>query len=165
MKVGDGVRATKRDRDDVVVLDIEVRATLDTTSSVALEDGAANLAGDDFSARLLREGVGRQDCVCPFELALLAALAFIDERVDILRGEAVVIPVEATAAPPVLSSVVAHEYSYRVPLLRRRGIRKLSPLHATGCVPFPGVEDVALPEPDASRHKPCVLRLAQHDGF
>jgi hypothetical protein len=84
LKVDERVRTAKGNRNQMVVLNVEVRAALDAATPVTLEDGAPNLSRDHVASRLLRQRIGRKDGVCTFELAFLATVALIDKRVDVL---------------------------------------------------------------------------------
>ena len=149
-------------RDDVVVLNVEVRFTLDTTASVALEHRLPDLARDDFAAQLARQGIGRNNRAGAFELALFAAVAFIDERLNVPRGQVIFIPVKAPLIPPVLPTlVVPDEQPHRLCLLRFDGLRKFVGVDAADGL-LPEVEVVPLPKPRAFQHETGVLRITQH---
>src|SRR4051812_14646433 len=72
------VRAAERVRDDVVVLDVEVRAALDAAAAVALEDGEPHLARDRSASPL--GGLAGERRVGAVERAPVAPLALADQR-------------------------------------------------------------------------------------
>src|SRR3954467_15789379 len=72
LKVLDGVRAAHREGDDVVVLDLEVRTTLDAVSAIAFEHGLSNFPRNRLTASCRWRRAGCHHGVCVVELALRA---------------------------------------------------------------------------------------------
>src|SRR5215207_5899065 len=103
LQVLDTGGSAHRQRDDVVVLEVEVAAALDTMAAIAPPDGEADVARDRLAPRdadqlLVHGRVGA------LELALLAPLALDDEGHHVVRAQAVVLPVETVPVPPPLAA-------------------------------------------------------------
>jgi alkylhydroperoxidase family enzyme len=95
--------ASQRNWNDVVVLNVEGRATLSAATAITLEHGTLDLAWDVFATtpRLL---LNVQHKVRPFKAALFASLSLTHEREDILGAIPARLPVEHPFEPPPASS-------------------------------------------------------------
>src|SRR4051794_10937870 len=99
LQVRDGVGAAERDRDDVVVLQVEAGAALDAAAAVALEHGQPDRARNRPPPQLGR--LAGESGVRALERACRPPLAVAHQGEDVGGLEVVVFPPDAVLERPV----------------------------------------------------------------
>ena len=158
--------AAERHGDDVVELQLERLAALHAGAAVALPHGAADLAGEGLAARRGRPAAAvlvlGERRASALQAPARAQPALVDEREDVARVQAVVLPEEAVHAPPVGPPAGCAQDRHGVLALLGGQGRVLGGAQAAGRHEPPGGEDVAAQRPAPAGDPAGVLGLAQH---